>query len=108
MHEFAEALGRAALNLGAVNDDLRDALALQSLVDEYVGVSNNNMYLRSGLEGARTRVLVFNPPEWRWGLTGASTPWFPGFRLYRAQPGRDWSDAFRALSADLAAALQHK
>jgi len=108
LREFADALGREALNLGSVNDDLRDALALQSLVDEYVGVSNTNMYLRSGLEGARTRVLVFNPPEWRWGLAGSSTPWFPGFTLYRAARGRDWADAFRVLTEHLAAALQHQ
>lgn len=108
LREFSEALGRTALDLGAVNDDLRDALALLDLVEEYVGVSNTNMHLRAGMDGPRTRVLVFDPPEWRWGLTGKSSPWFPGFTLYRAASGRDWSAAFRALTDDLAAALQQQ
>jgi hypothetical protein len=40
LRRFAEALGREALDLSAMNDDLRDAVALL-LADEYVGVSNH-------------------------------------------------------------------
>jgi tetratricopeptide (TPR) repeat protein len=103
---FGEALGREVLDLGAVNDDLRDALALLSLVEEYVGVSNTNMHLRAGLERASARVLVATPAEWRWGIAGRSTPWFAGFTLYRAVRGPDWSQALADLAADLAAASQ--
>jgi Flp pilus assembly protein TadD len=98
---FTKALGREALNLAAVNDDLRDALALFSLVDDYVAVSNTNLYLRAGVRGRSARVLVFNPPEWRWGVQGSANPWFPDFVLYRATPGRDWTDAFSRLESDL-------
>lgn len=108
LRRFAEALGREALDLSAMNDDLRDAVALLSLVDEYVGVSNTNFHLRAGLEKSTARVLVFTPAEWRWGLRGSSTPWFPDFVLYRASPGRDWSNALSRLRLDLeaSAALQ--
>jgi len=106
---FAQGLGRESLDLSAANDDLRDALAVLSLVDEYVGVSNTNMHLRAGLEGKSARVLVLMPPEWRWGLEGSSSPWFPGFTLYRAAPGRDWSAALSRLEDELrAAAAQQK
>ena len=105
---FGEALGRSVLDLGAANDHLRDALALLSLVDEYVGVSNTNMHLRAGLERSSARVLVATPAEWRWGIAGPSTPWFPGFTLYRAVRGPDWTHALANLSADLAAAMQQK
>ena len=100
--QFTDALGREALDLSAVNDDLSDMVALLSLVDDYVGVSNTNMHLRAGLQGGRpARALVFTPPEWRWGLQGSATPWFPGFIVYRAAVGRDWSDALSRLEADL-------
>jgi tetratricopeptide (TPR) repeat protein len=107
LRRFTEALGRDALNLGAVNDDLLDAVALLSLVDDYVAVSNTNLYLRAGAQRPSARVLVFNPPEWRWGLHAAS-PWFPDFTLYRAAPGRDWMDALSRLQLDLVAAMQQK
>jgi len=103
---FAEAVGRPVLDLSSINDDLREALALLSLVDEYIGLSNTNMHLRAGLEGKTARVLVPTPPEWRWGLKGTSSPWFPTFTLYRAGAGRDWSEALSRLGKELSAALR--
>jgi tetratricopeptide (TPR) repeat protein len=103
LRRFIDALGREALDLSQANDDLRDAAAVLSVVDDYVGVSNTNMHLRAGL-GKPARVLVLTPPEWRWGSEGPSSPWFPGFVLYRQRLGRDWSKAI----GELAAALQQK
>ena len=56
-------------DLSAVNEDLRDALAVLAVLDDYVAVSNTNIHLRAGL-GRTARVLVPNPPEWRWMRTG--------------------------------------
>lgn len=97
LRRFSEALGRAALDLSGANDDLRDALALLSIVDDYIGVSNTNMHLRAALAGKAARVLVLTPPEWRWGIEGWSSPWFPGFVLYRQKAGKDWRPALTAL-----------
>jgi hypothetical protein len=105
--QFLSALGRPALDLSAVNDDLRDALAVLSLLDEYVGVSNTNMHLRAGCPDRTARVLVPSTPEWRWGVQGRSSPWFPTFTLYRESGG--WRSTLECLAADLKhlAALQH-
>jgi len=91
-------------DLSAANDDLEDMLALLSLLGEYVGVSNTNRHLLAGA-GGRARVLVPHPPEWRWMLAGAASPWFPGFRVYRQAVGGDWSAALAGLAADLGRAL---
>jgi tetratricopeptide (TPR) repeat protein len=85
--QLAAALGAAVHDLSAANDDLEDMLALLSLVDEYVGVSNANAHLRAGLGGSM-QVLVPNPPEWRWGISGERSPWFPAMRIHRPSP--DW------------------
>jgi len=97
--QFVQALGRQALDLSEVNDDLADALALLSLLDEYIGVSNTNMHLLAGI-GGRGRVLVQTPAEWRWGL-GDQSPWFPEFLLYRQGPDRSWQEAWDRLRVDL-------
>ncbi len=101
---FSRALGRPAHDLSAVNEDLEDMLALLSLMDEYVGVSNTNMHLRAGL-GRTARVLVPHPPEWRWMAEGEESPWFRGFAVYRQGLDRDWGRAFGRLRKDLVAGL---
>lgn len=103
---FAGALGREVLDLSQVNDQLEDALAVLSLLDEYVGVSNTNMHLRAGLRGKSARVLLRMPAEWRWALDGPLSPWFPDFRLYRRSPDGDWSPALAELQEGLDAAMQ--
>ncbi|HYC34784.1 MAG TPA: tetratricopeptide repeat protein [Usitatibacter sp.] len=90
------ALGAPIHDFSNVNLDLDDALALLSLLDRHVGVSNTNMHLAAAA-GATADVLVPFPPEWRWGLEGDS-PWFPGFRVYRQSPSGDWSRAFAELA----------
>lgn len=106
--QFRSALGRPALDLCTVNDDLRDAIAVLSLLDEYVGLSNTNTHLRAGCSGRTARVLVPSAAEWRWGLEGRHSPWFPEFTLYRETVG--WRPTLERLTSDLqerSAALQH-
>jgi tetratricopeptide (TPR) repeat protein len=107
---FVAALGRPALDLSAVNDDLHDALAVLSILDDYVALSNTNTHLRAAVPGKTARVLVPPRPEWRWGLGTDLSPWFPEFRIYRESLQAGWAPAFEALALDLArstAAQQH-
>lgn len=89
MHDFTD-----------LNDDLESMVALLELVDDYVGVSNTNMHLRAAA-GRAARVLVPNPPEWRWMAAGHASPWFPQFTVYRQSLSGDWSGALRDLARDL-------
>jgi hypothetical protein len=99
---LAGALARPVHDYTALNDDLEGMLALLSLVDEYIGVSNTNMHLRAAAERT-ARVLVPVPAEWRWMQRGAFSPWFPGFPVYRQSLQGDWSTAFTRLARDLGA-----
>lgn len=87
-------------DLTALNDDLESMLALLALIDDYVGVSNTNMHLRAAA-GRSAKVLVPQPPEWRWMAAGYESPWFPGFRIYRQDTDGDWGAALGRLAADL-------
>ena len=88
------------LDAGPVNSDLDAMLGLLASLDDYVGVSSTNVHLRAGL-GLPARILVPLPPEWRYGRAGATSPWFPGFRLYRENRESGWQDAMGALASDL-------
>jgi tetratricopeptide (TPR) repeat protein len=101
VERFSSTLGRQAHDFSQVNEDLEAMLALLSLIDDYLGVSNANMHLRAGL-GLTAKVLVPEPAEWRWMARGAESPWFPGFKLYRESMSEGWEPAIRALAADIA------
>jgi Tfp pilus assembly protein PilF len=100
--EFVGALGRPFLDLSAVNDSLPDALALLSLMHDYVGVSNTNTHLRAAVPGQPARVLVRTPPEWRWAGAAGASPWFPGFDVIRQSAGTDWPVVLHELGRKLA------
>jgi hypothetical protein len=100
VHELAGALGRNVLDLTAQNEDLEDMLALLTLIDEYVAVSNTNVHLRAGI-GRTTRVLVSCPADWRWMDAGRTSPWFPECRIYRQSARGEWSSALAELKGDL-------
>lgn len=100
LEAFRRGLGRGPIDCSAANADLRDALATLAALDDYVGVSNTNFHLRGSL-GRAARVLVTQPPEWRWMAAGDRSPWFPRFTLYR-ETTAGWDDALGRLARDLA------
>ena len=98
--QFARGFGAPFHDLSALGDDLPALLAVLSLVDEYVGVSNTNMHLLAGI-GRGARVIMPYPPEWRWLRRGDRSPWFPEFPVYRQPASRDWREPLAALRKDL-------
>jgi hypothetical protein len=87
-------------NLAELNDDLGEILALLDVLDEYVTVSNTNVHLRAGL-GRSARVLIPQPPEWRWMHRQGRSEWFPDFPVYREPVSRGWREPLAHLRADL-------
>ncbi|GEM_PF-335946 len=102
---LAGLLERPVHDFAASNEDLATVLALLSLLDNYVGVSNTNMHLIAGL-GKIAHVLIPHPsPDWRWLMTEPFSPWFPGFPLYRQTPNYQWGPALQKLTAALQQAV---
>lgn len=97
-----QALGARVHDLSELNEDLEGMLALLEIIDEYVSVSNTNVHLRA-CAGRTARVLVPAPAEWRWMAAGRSSPWFPGFPVYRQASNGDWRMALDELARDLRA-----
>jgi tetratricopeptide (TPR) repeat protein len=98
--EVAAAAGRQVHDFADVNADLPAALAVLSLLDDYVAVSNTNVHLRDAL-GKPGRVLVTHPAEWRWGIEGERSPWMRHARLYRQARNGAWDGTLARLEADL-------
>jgi len=71
-----------------------------------IGICTSVTHL-SGALGAPTWVLLHRTPDWRWGLEGETSPWYPTHRLFRQKTRGDWlpvvDDLQKALTGWLAA-----
>ena len=97
---LGELAGARVHDLSALNDDLVAMTGVLAAIEEYVAVSNTNIHLRAGV-GKAARVLVPQPPEWRWMAAGERSPWFPDMPVYRQAISRDWSQALARLRRNL-------
>jgi hypothetical protein len=100
LEQLAHYAGREVYDFSDVNEDFEEMLALLSVLEDYIGVSNTNMHLMAGL-AKPARVLIPHPVEWRWMEGGDQSPWFRDFKLYRQDKLGCWDLAFSNLAADL-------
>jgi hypothetical protein len=56
-----------------------------------------------GFLGVETWLLLPHVPDFRWGMTGERTKWYPSIRLYRQPKVFDWDSVFNRVAADLRA-----
>jgi tetratricopeptide (TPR) repeat protein len=77
-----------------------DEAAALTQLDLVVTVDTSHAHLAGSL-GVPCWVLLNHTPDWRWGATGSTTPWYPTLRLFRqSQPGR-WEEPLAALAQAL-------
>lgn len=89
IEQLERALGKSVADLSELNNDLFKMLHALNRIESYVGVSNTNMHLRAGL-GKPATVFVPFPPEWRWGIAGATSTWYPQFEVIRQDESGNW------------------
>jgi Flp pilus assembly protein TadD len=97
---FETALGQPVMDFSDLNDDLEGMLALMEQLDDYIGVDNTNMHLRTSL-GKSARMLVPHLEDFRCMAKGDHSPWFPGFAIYRRTTDYSWDSALKQLICDL-------
>jgi ADP-heptose:LPS heptosyltransferase len=80
--------------------DFADTAALMAGLDLIISVDTAPAHLAGAL-GRPVWILLPLIPDWRWGLHGEETPWYPTMRLFR-QPARgDWDSVIRRLADEL-------
>ena len=55
----------------------------------------------AGAMGVRTWLALGHRPDWRWGLQGHSTPWYPSLQLFRQPQPQAWNLVFEAIATAL-------
>jgi tetratricopeptide (TPR) repeat protein len=57
----------------------------------------------AGAMAVPTWLLLCSAPDWRWGIAGETTRWYPTVRLFRQRRRDDWSDVMAAVTDALRA-----
>lgn len=78
----------------------RETAAAVAAMDLVITVDTVIVHLAGAL-GVPAFLLLPAMPDWRWGQTGDTTPWYPTVRLYRqVEPGA-WEPVIQRILADL-------
>jgi len=80
--------------------DFAETAAILQCCDLVISNDSGLVHLAAGL-GRPTWILLMQIPEWRWGLTGEHTPWYPTARLWRQRERGDWEEVVGRLATEL-------
>jgi tetratricopeptide (TPR) repeat protein len=93
-----------AIDLGSRLDETAGAFIDTAAVArelDLVITSDTALAHLAGAVGANVWLVLSTTPDWRWGLHGETTPWYPTMRLLRQTTPGDWSGVFRRIAAEL-------
>jgi tetratricopeptide (TPR) repeat protein len=80
--------------------DMAETAALVENLDLIIGVDTAVAHLAGAL-GKPTWVLLPYVPDWRWGLQGSDSKWYPTMKLFRQKGLGDWSGAVSEMAEEL-------
>jgi tetratricopeptide (TPR) repeat protein len=103
--EVAEAAGELGVDVRAFPpaeiDDFEDLAALVANLDLVVSVQTALVHL-TGATGREALVMVPRRPEWRYGASGSSMPWYRSVRLFRQDRSEGWAPVVAAIGEVIA------
>jgi hypothetical protein len=81
--------------------DFGDTALLIDQLDLLITVDTAAAHLAGAL-GKPVWTLLGTVPDWRWGLEGETTPWYPSMRLFRQTRSGDWAGVMERVAHALA------
>lgn len=80
--------------------DYGDTARLIDQLDLIITVDTSVAHLAGAL-GKSVWTLLPYVPDWRWGLEGETSPWYPTMRLFRQTSVGDWAGVFDRVAREL-------
>lgn len=101
LSELRDRYGITVTHWQAAIDDYDETAALVANLDLVISVQTAVIHLAGAL-GKACWVLVSAAPEWRYGATGETMPWYPSVRLFRQTALQRWDDTIENVAQQLA------
>jgi Glycosyltransferase family 9 (heptosyltransferase) len=73
--------------------DFAESAALVSTLDLIITSDSSPMHLAAAM-GKEVWLLLAYQPDWRWGDSGETTPWYPTVHIFRQASNSDWAGIF--------------
>lgn len=99
--DFEQELPAGMVDIGTDFYDFADTAAAMAALDLVISVDTSVCHM-AGAVGCPVWTMIPRGPDFRWKLTGDTTPWYPTMTLYRQEKLGDWSDVFERMKRDLA------
>jgi len=80
--------------------DFLETAAIISNCNLIITSDTSVAHLAGGL-GKDVWLLLKYVPEWRWGLEGESSFWYPSMRLFRQNKSRSWQEVMKYVASEL-------
>jgi hypothetical protein len=77
--------------------DFGDLAVILDQLDLVITVDTAVAHMAGAL-GKPVWVVLSYVPDWRWGLEGESTPWYPTMRLFRQARAGDWAEVMERVA----------
>jgi len=102
--EFEQDLPDGLEDIGSEFEDFADAAGAYDLLDLIISVDSAPCHLAGAL-GRPVWTMLPRGSDFRWGLTGDTSPWYPTMKLYRQNTLGDWSVVYDEMTRDLKAEI---
>jgi tetratricopeptide (TPR) repeat protein len=86
-------------DMSAVLQDFTDTAAVIANLDHVVAVDTSVGHL-AGAMGKPVSLLLAHSVDWRWGIGGDRSPWYPNHHVHRQAALGDWHSAIASLRAE--------
>ena len=85
-----------------INDtwDFLETAAIIANCDLVITTDTSMAHLAGGM-GKTTWLLLHHIPDWRWGLEGDTTFWYPSMRLFRQKERGNWNEVMKRVAGSL-------
>lgn len=102
MEQLTQQCEAGIIPLLDMQKDLSDAAAIIARLDLVISVDTAIAHLAGAL-GKPVWLLLPAGPDWRWGLQGDHTDWYPTMRIFRQPVAGDWQSVIDAVKLALQA-----
>lgn len=98
--EFETELPDGLIDITDGFGDFADTAAAMKNLDLVISVDTSVCHL-AGAIGQPVWTMLARGPDFRWGLNGTTTPWYPTMKLYRQTVLGDWPEVLDRIAEDL-------